>query len=89
MASRCAWLGACASAGVASIAATESHGASFIARFDVLFIGQSFSVSGSRRFGRSKKFCSKNSNGAHHFRFRVPLQADCCYFHGVALNDVF
>jgi hypothetical protein len=29
----------------------------------------------------------------HHFRFPVPLQADCCYFHGVAesrfLNNAF
>jgi hypothetical protein len=40
MASRCAWLGACANAGaaVANIAATESHGASFVARFNVLII---------------------------------------------------
>jgi hypothetical protein len=40
MASRCAWLGACANAGaaVASIAATESHGASLLARFNVLII---------------------------------------------------
>jgi hypothetical protein len=31
--------------------------------------------------------------GMHHFRFPVPLQADCCYFHGVAesqfLNNAF
>jgi hypothetical protein len=31
--------------------------------------------------------------GMHHFRFPVPLQADCCYFHGVAesqfLNKAF
>jgi hypothetical protein len=40
MASRCAWLGACAKAGkaVANIAATESHGASFVARLNVLII---------------------------------------------------
>jgi hypothetical protein len=40
MASRCAWLGACADEGaaVASIATTESHGASFVARFNVLII---------------------------------------------------
>jgi hypothetical protein len=40
MASRCAWLGACAKAGaaVANIAATESHGASLLARFHVLII---------------------------------------------------
>jgi hypothetical protein len=43
MASRCAWLGACASEGAATdIVASESHEASFIARFNVLFIGQSF-----------------------------------------------
>jgi len=25
-----------------------------------------------------------NLRGRHHFRFRVPLQAHCCYFHGMA-----
>jgi hypothetical protein len=35
------------------------------------------------------KFRTKNSNGPHHFRFLVSLQADCCYFHGVAPNADF
>jgi hypothetical protein len=40
IASRCAWLGACAKAGaaVAMMAATESHGANLLARFNVLII---------------------------------------------------
>jgi hypothetical protein len=61
MASRCAWLGACASAGVAAatIAAMESSGASFAARFNVSFIGQSFSSQEAAASGRSKKFRSK------------------------------
>jgi RND family efflux transporter MFP subunit len=37
--------------------------------------------------------CLSEKIGLHHFRFPVPLQADCCYFHGVAesqfLNKAF
>jgi len=27
---------------------------------------------------------AKNFRGRHHFSFPVPLQADCCYFYGMA-----
>ena len=27
---------------------------------------------------------AKEFRARHHFRFRVPLQVDCCYFYGMA-----
>src|SRR4029078_4984946 len=93
MASRCAWLGACANAAVANIAATVSNGASFVARFNVLIISiNPFVVAGSRRLNRSKisnVTAVKISSGPHHFRFPVSLQADCCYFYGMAESRFF
>jgi hypothetical protein len=82
MASRWAWLGACASAAVANMAPAASNGASFAARVNVLIIFiNPFVVAGNRRFNGSKisnVTAVKNSSGPHHFRFPVPLQADCC-----------
>jgi hypothetical protein len=49
-------------------------------------------VAGSRRFNRSKisnVTAVKNSSGPHHFRFPVSLQADCCYFYGMADSRFF
>jgi hypothetical protein len=38
---------------------------------------------------KSGMCCRKKSGAAHHFRFRVPLQADCCYFYGMAEGRFF
>jgi hypothetical protein len=51
-------------------------------------------VAGSRRLNRSEIMNTPwKKIGLHHFRFPVPPQADCCYFHGVAesrfLNKAF
>jgi hypothetical protein len=75
------------------MAPIASNGTSFAARVNVLVIfGNPFVVAGGRRFNRTKILnvtAAINSGGAHHFRFPVPLQADCCYFYGMAESRFF
>jgi hypothetical protein len=85
MALRCASVGACENAGVTTasmMVASDAHSAA--AGLNALIILRDpYRYRWSRRFRRReifKKGRQKNFRGRHHFRFRVPLQADCCYF---------
>ena len=87
MASRCAWLGACANAAVANNAAASTGGPSFRARAQrVDHLNKSFCRRRTTAASIRNKICNMSFRkiGLHHFRFPVPPQADCCYFHGMA-----